>query len=167
MKSRQIEFYLNRPLIIAHHLLGWLPECRGATDQQWIQGGSSTETSLLRLHPVRGAYTHPWFPQTLIPSSVNSTSSKLMINPSRWAASTHLIMLIISRYHDYAAQLGVSADDMYNALVTDAEKQAPDWDLQGRQANLWNKFSELFFCSLSLPYYCVLYGIVLGRCSHG
>ena len=21
--------------------LGWLPECRGATDQQWIQGGSS------------------------------------------------------------------------------------------------------------------------------
>ena len=28
---------------------GWLPECRGATAQQWIQGGSSTLSSTLLL----------------------------------------------------------------------------------------------------------------------
>ena len=26
---------------------GWLPECRGATAQQWIQGGSSKSSSSL------------------------------------------------------------------------------------------------------------------------
>ncbi len=26
---------------------------------------------------------------------------------------------------------------LYNALLADAEDQPPNWDLQGRQANIW------------------------------
>ncbi|KAI3613017.1 glycoside hydrolase family 92 protein, partial [Moniliophthora roreri] len=41
------------------------------------------------------------------------------------------------KFHDYAKTLNVSGDDLYNALLADAELQPPDWNLQGRQANTW------------------------------
>ncbi|KAF9259619.1 glycoside hydrolase family 92 protein [Marasmius fiardii PR-910] len=77
---------------------GWLPECRGATVQQWIQGGSNAD-------PILGEF---------------------------WV-----------KYHEQATELGVSGDDLYNALLADAEIQAPNWDLQGRQANPWKTFNYI------------------------
>uniref|UniRef100_A0A0W0FVN3 Glycoside hydrolase family 92 protein n=1 Tax=Moniliophthora roreri TaxID=221103 RepID=A0A0W0FVN3_MONRR len=71
---------------------GWLPECRGATAQHWIQGGSNAD-------PILAEF---------------------------WV-----------KFHDYAKTLNVSGDDLYNALLADAELQPPDWNLQGRQANTW------------------------------
>ncbi|EEB94897.1 hypothetical protein MPER_06218, partial [Moniliophthora perniciosa FA553] len=71
---------------------GWLPECRGATAQQWIQGGSNAD-------PILAEF---------------------------WV-----------KFHDYANTLNVSGDDLYNALLADAELEPPDWNLQGRQANTW------------------------------
>ncbi|KLO17793.1 glycoside hydrolase family 92 protein [Schizopora paradoxa] len=41
------------------------------------------------------------------------------------------------KFHEEAASLNVSATDLYNALLADAEDQPPNWDLQGRQANIW------------------------------
>ena len=41
------------------------------------------------------------------------------------------------RFHEYASELNVSATDLYTALLADAELQPPNWDLQGRQANVW------------------------------
>jgi hypothetical protein len=46
------------------------------------------------------------------------------------------------RFHDQVNALNVSATDLYNALLADAEKQPPNWNLQGRQANAWKKYSE-------------------------
>ena len=46
------------------------------------------------------------------------------------------------RYHDQASALNVSATDLYNALLANAEKQPPNWDLQGRQANAWKAHSK-------------------------
>lgn len=41
------------------------------------------------------------------------------------------------RFSEQATSLNVSATDLYNALLADAEDQPPNWDLQGRQANIW------------------------------
>ncbi|KAI8996644.1 glycoside hydrolase family 92 protein [Trametes punicea] len=41
------------------------------------------------------------------------------------------------KFHQYATDLSVSADALYQALLADAELQPPNWDLQGRQANIW------------------------------
>lgn len=71
------------------------------------------------------------------------------------------------RFGDHAAALNVSTTDLYTALLADAETQPPNWNLQGRQADVWKRLSEsnvdpftfhvlilwhvlLFFCSLRL-----------------
>ncbi|KAI0649690.1 glycoside hydrolase family 92 protein [Trametes meyenii] len=41
------------------------------------------------------------------------------------------------KFHEHADQLNVTAEALYNALLADAELQPPNWDLQGRQANIW------------------------------
>ena len=46
------------------------------------------------------------------------------------------------RFSEQAASLNVSADALYAALIADAEDQPPNWDLQGRQANIWKLISE-------------------------
>ncbi|KAI1787036.1 glycoside hydrolase family 92 protein [Ganoderma leucocontextum] len=71
---------------------GWLPECRGATAQQWIQGGSNGD-------PILGEF--------------------------------------FVKYAAHAKALNVDASALYNALLADAEDQPPNWNLQGRQANIW------------------------------
>ncbi|KAJ3533543.1 hypothetical protein NMY22_g7290 [Coprinellus aureogranulatus] len=71
---------------------GWLPECRGATQQHYMQGGSNAD-------PVLGEF--------------------------------------FVKYNKQARALGVSAQDLYTALLADAEKQPPNWNLQGRQADVW------------------------------
>ncbi|CAE6514933.1 unnamed protein product, partial [Rhizoctonia solani] len=44
------------------------------------------------------------------------------------------------RWGSRSSELGVSVDDLYSALVTDAEKQADNWNLQGRQTEVWKKY---------------------------
>ncbi|KAH7921949.1 glycoside hydrolase family 92 protein [Leucogyrophana mollusca] len=75
---------------------GWLPECRGATVQQYIQGGSNGDPIL----------------------------SEFFV-----------------KFHEHAAALNVSADDLYTALLVDAEDQPDDWDLQGRQTDAWKQYN--------------------------
>lgn len=61
--------------------------------------------------------------------------------------STHYPLLAFSdltiqrRFHEHAAALSVSPEDLYNALLADAEIQPPNWNLQGRQANIWKELS--------------------------
>ncbi|KAI0085290.1 family 92 glycosyl hydrolase, partial [Irpex rosettiformis] len=71
---------------------GWLPECRGATAQQFIQGGSNGD-------PILAEF--------------------------------------FVKFHEHLSALNVSSDDLYTALLADAELQPPNWDLQGRQADVW------------------------------
>ncbi|KDR66497.1 hypothetical protein GALMADRAFT_147915 [Galerina marginata CBS 339.88] len=73
---------------------GWLPECRGATAQHFIQGGTNGD-------PILGEF--------------------------------------FVKFNKQAAALNVSPTDLYNALLADAEIQSPNWNLQGRQANLWKQ----------------------------
>ncbi|KAF5368241.1 hypothetical protein D9757_011215 [Collybiopsis confluens] len=48
-----------------------------------------------------------------------------------------------SEYHEYAGALNVSVSDLYSALVTDSESEPNDWDLQGRQADIWVEFNYI------------------------
>ncbi|OAX39419.1 glycoside hydrolase family 92 protein [Rhizopogon vinicolor AM-OR11-026] len=75
---------------------GWLPECRGATIPQYIQGGSNGD-------PILGEF--------------------------------------FVKFYEHAAALNVSADALYTALLTDAEDQAPNWNIQGRQATTWKQYN--------------------------
>ncbi|TDL18249.1 glycoside hydrolase family 92 protein [Rickenella mellea] len=77
---------------------GWLPECRGATAQNFIQGGSNAD-------PILGEF--------------------------------------FVKFNEHAAALNVSATDLYTALLADAEVQPPNWDLQGRQANVWKSLGYI------------------------
>lgn len=52
--------------------------------------------------------------------------------------------LTANRFHEHAAAMGVSADDLYTALLADAELQPPNWNLQGRQAEIWKQLSEYY-----------------------
>ncbi len=46
------------------------------------------------------------------------------------------------KFQQQAEALSVPADALYNALLADAELQPPNWDLQGRQANIWKTLGE-------------------------
>ncbi|KAH9919561.1 glycoside hydrolase family 92 protein [Fomitopsis serialis] len=46
------------------------------------------------------------------------------------------------KYYEHAAELNVSATDLYAALLADAEDQPPNWDLVGRQANIWKTLAN-------------------------
>ncbi|EAU89835.2 hypothetical protein CC1G_06987 [Coprinopsis cinerea okayama7 len=47
------------------------------------------------------------------------------------------------KFHEQAASLGVSAVDLYDALLADAEKQPPNWNLQGRQVEVWKELGYI------------------------
>ncbi|KAI0708317.1 glycoside hydrolase family 92 protein [Earliella scabrosa] len=77
---------------------GWLPECRGATAQQWIQGGSDAD-------PILGEF--------------------------------------FVKFAKHSEALNVDPESLYNALLADAEKQPPDFNLQGRQVNVWKSLGYI------------------------
>ncbi|KAI0319732.1 glycoside hydrolase family 92 protein [Amylostereum chailletii] len=74
---------------------GWLPECRGATQLQFVQGGSNGDP---------------------------------------------IVSEFFVKYSDRAASLGISGEDLYAALVADAETQYSNVDLNGRIAFAWMNF---------------------------
>ncbi|KIP07755.1 glycoside hydrolase family 92 protein [Phlebiopsis gigantea 11061_1 CR5-6] len=77
---------------------GWLPECRGATDMHFIQGGSDGDP---------------------------------------------IVSEFFVKYHEHLDALNVSANALYEALLADAEVQPPNWDLQGRQVNIWKQLGYI------------------------
>lgn len=58
---------------------------------------------------------------------------------------------MLCRFHEHVDFLNVSATDLYNALLADAELQPPNWDLQGRQANIWKLLGTNRHLGISAP----------------
>ncbi|KAF5320469.1 hypothetical protein D9611_010776 [Ephemerocybe angulata] len=77
---------------------GWLPECRGATVQHYMQGGSNAD-------PVLGEF--------------------------------------FIKFASHAESLGVSPEDLYTALLADAEEEPPNWNVQGRQVGVWKELGYI------------------------
>ena len=40
-------------------------------------------------------------------------------------------------YHNEAAALGINLEELYAAQIADAEVNPPEWNIQGRQANIY------------------------------
>ncbi|KAF8198088.1 glycoside hydrolase family 92 protein [Pholiota molesta] len=53
-------------------------------------------------------------------------------------------------YHNEAAQLGIDLNELYSALVTDAEVNPPEWNIEGRQSNVYNEFGFVPFAVLDV-----------------
>ncbi|KAF7966871.1 hypothetical protein HWV62_36683 [Athelia sp. TMB] len=47
------------------------------------------------------------------------------------------------KFHEYLSALNVSGSNLYTALLADAEDQPPNWNLQGRQANVWKQYNYI------------------------
>ncbi|KAF5380259.1 hypothetical protein D9757_008192 [Collybiopsis confluens] len=48
-------------------------------------------------------------------------------------------------YHNEAAALGVNLNDLYSAMLADGELNPFEWDIQGRQVNLYKEFGYVPF----------------------
>jgi hypothetical protein len=53
------------------------------------------------------------------------------------------------KYSNKANTLGVNGNNLYKALLANAEVQPHNWNLQGRQADVWKDLGQLAFCSSS------------------
>ncbi|KAF6741810.1 glycosyl hydrolase family 92-domain-containing protein [Ephemerocybe angulata] len=73
-------------------------QCRGATVQHYMQGGSNAD-------PVLGEF--------------------------------------FVKFASHAESLGVSPEDLYTALLADAEEEPPNWNVQGRQVGVWKELGYI------------------------
>ncbi|TRM65199.1 glycosyl hydrolase family 92-domain-containing protein [Schizophyllum amplum] len=47
------------------------------------------------------------------------------------------------KLQEHVSALEVSADDLYAALLADAEDQSPNWNVQGREVNAWKEYNYI------------------------
>lgn len=74
--------------------------------------------------------------QTVIQSSQNSSSSEYPSVPIKKV----IFYSTDCRYQRHLEKLDVDPEALYRALLSDAEVDSPNWDLAGRQANIWKKY---------------------------
>ncbi|CAK5281274.1 unnamed protein product [Mycena citricolor] len=55
-----------------------------------------------------------------------------------------------THYHNEAAALGIDLQELYSAAWTDAEVNPPEWNIQGRQSNVYNQFGYVPFAVLDV-----------------
>ena len=48
-------------------------------------------------------------------------------------------------YHNEAAALGIDLNELYAAQVADGEVNPPEWNVQGRQVNVYKYASVVLF----------------------
>ncbi|KAF7289322.1 Glycoside hydrolase family 92 protein [Mycena indigotica] len=53
-----------------------------------------------------------------------------------------------THYHNEAAALGINLEELYSAAWTDGEVNPPEWNIQGRQSNVYNQFGYVPFAVL-------------------
>ncbi|KJA20050.1 glycoside hydrolase family 92 protein [Hypholoma sublateritium FD-334 SS-4] len=53
-------------------------------------------------------------------------------------------------YHNEAEALGIDLDELYAAVVTDAEVNPPEWNIEGRQSNVYNQYGYVPFAVLDV-----------------
>jgi len=53
-------------------------------------------------------------------------------------------------YHNEAKTLGIDLDELYAAMVTDAEVNPPEWNIEGRQSNVYNQYGYVPFAVLDV-----------------
>ncbi|PBK91992.1 glycoside hydrolase family 92 protein [Armillaria gallica] len=54
-----------------------------------------------------------------------------------------ILAKFFTKYQNHTSSLGVSDKDLYNALLADAENTPPNWNVQGRQADVWKELGYI------------------------
>ncbi|KAF7357737.1 Glycoside hydrolase family 92 protein [Mycena venus] len=55
-----------------------------------------------------------------------------------------------THYHNEAAALGINLDELYAAAWTDSEVNPPEWNIQGRQSNVYKQYGYVPFAVLDV-----------------
>ncbi|KAG6866373.1 hypothetical protein C0991_005294 [Blastosporella zonata] len=53
-------------------------------------------------------------------------------------------------YHNEAEQLGIDLNELYSALLTDGDLNPPEWNIEGRQVNVYKQFGYVPFAVLDV-----------------
>ena len=67
------------------------------------------------------------------PSSINILLNKTILGSSADNIVSHFAV----NYHKEAGQLGIDLDELYSALLADGEINPPEWNIHGRQVNVY------------------------------
>ncbi|KAG6891575.1 hypothetical protein C0992_003602 [Termitomyces sp. T32_za158] len=95
---------------------GWMPECRANNLPGWTQGGP---------YLITCAET--------ISERCSGSSGDIIV--SHFAVN----------YHNEAQRLGIDLDELYSALLTDGDLNPPEWNIEGRQVNVYKQFGYVPF----------------------
>jgi hypothetical protein len=112
LHSPEVYAQLVDNYIDAYRKRGWMPDCRSNNLPGWTQGGwsmmSHFSSSLTRDNGDR------------VGSSADTIVGHFAVN-----------------YHNEAEALGINLDELYAAQIADAEVNPPEWNIQGRQSNVY------------------------------
>lgn len=53
------------------------------------------------------------------------------------SSADNIVSHFAVNYHNEAARLGINLNDLYGALLADGELNPPEWNIQGRQVNVY------------------------------
>lgn len=53
------------------------------------------------------------------------------------SSADNIVSHFAVNYHNEAEKLGISLNDLYSALLADGELNPPEWNIQGRQINVY------------------------------
>ncbi|KAH9484970.1 putative secreted glycosidase [Psilocybe cubensis] len=66
------------------------------------------------------------------------------------SSADNIVSHFAINYHNEATQLGIDLNELYAAMVTDAEVNPPEWNIEGRQSNVYNQYGYVPFAVLDV-----------------
>lgn len=66
------------------------------------------------------------------------------------SSADNIVSHFAVNYHNEAERLGINLNDLYSALLADGELNPPEWNIQGRQVNVYKQFGYVPFAVLDV-----------------
>ncbi|EDR11581.1 glycoside hydrolase family 92 protein, partial [Laccaria bicolor S238N-H82] len=66
------------------------------------------------------------------------------------SSADNIVSHFAVNYHNEAKKLGIDLDELYAALVTDGEVNPPEWNIEGRQVNVYEQYGYVPFAVLDV-----------------
>ncbi|KAF5322756.1 hypothetical protein D9619_001318 [Psilocybe cf. subviscida] len=66
------------------------------------------------------------------------------------SSADNIVSHFAINYHNEAKALGIDVDELYSALVTDGEVNPPEWNIEGRQVNVYKQYGYVPFAVLDV-----------------
>lgn len=66
------------------------------------------------------------------------------------SSADNIVSHFAVNYHNEAKKLGIDLDELYAALVTDGEVNPPEWNIEGRQVNVYKQYGYVPFAVLDV-----------------